>query len=1286
MLKALLLLLQIAQNYNYLVMQPLQEAIQNGRFEALAPICRPSIVVNLEEPLAIRGALGREQFIDEFSARFAGLEAEKLEWSSIQVEENNAVQSLNLILKEALLRLQGLLQADPVHEQRYLPGKRERMEALLSPRLKNLIFGMMGTALAVAALWIALVPTREMGEAEVQALIEKDCERMDAALTREVRGVPATLRPDSGGVCLEALVRRQHGEKEALVIEQDGIIIGHVGEIYFFKPVELPVGGWQLTRKNENLFFQRRVGPREYTIRFFMDLRDHSRNPVLKTAGFFYPVFDLKFSGHPLPGARSGFSYDRAQRRFYCTWVFKAAQRQLLLSLVFSRETLERNFMRLRRITAYGLAFLLFLVLFLAFGHGTGSRLLLRLMALAGMAAASWFAIEWIGVRDIYFPGRPDAVNSVFQLLALFSCLLLGVYLALKKIRAKNNWLALVVFNFAAAAVFFAGEAVLRAVDFPFGTFTLSPVYLGLLALVIGLLIAPLLAASPFIKTVPAKRIWPLFLLQAVLAAAGASWLSFTFLTPCLLALAFGILLLQTRHAWVRTIVPLLLLSLAASLWLGQHSLRLKKAFISENLKPVFSSQDDYAKLVAREIVYELNSRGIPFSAFFDPGKDDELADSWKNTLAARENIASGIYVVAGDGSLLHSFSYQIPYIPLNKEDIFPFWHVENVEAGLFGKRVRLAVATINVFQGERFLGFIMVQVLNTADLVLKSSEPQSVLNADRRILDAGIGYIKLDEIGRILENPANINVPGLAELTRGDRASDAWVAFSSMGIAYEGYVFKSADGASVVFFPRDTFFNSFAEYVKVLGFLLLLTALLNLRRLRRYPWHLVFGSFSVKVFAILVLLSILTAAVFSLFSLNFNSLSQETRLSQAAHRRARSALTLVNHLLSAGGEITQSHLFLLEKVLETDISVYENGTLLFTSDHSKLVSSELPVYLDSGVLDRLRRDNQQFELRRRGETLDLFFKTAGNYVFRMEFSVETTVQLRSRRYYSDFIVTIFFILIVIGLAAAFFFRDKILAPIHRLNRGMADVQSGDLRPLDGIPAEIELRDLYQGFNSMLEGIQEQKRNASEIARMKTLVQLGRRVAHEVKNPLTPIRLSAEQIQRSLQDGSEGSREVIASAVRYIIEETDHLRRVAFGFLDLSKLEEVKAAPFRLNDLVGEAVAHMRRLYPRVRFSYNDSRGGDRRRRRPSEDQAGHRQRADQCPGGPGRPRRRSRRVAGTGRGVGGGPHLRRWGRNQHRSAGADRPRGILLQGPGDRAGPGNRPPLFGTAPRRTGD
>jgi hypothetical protein len=98
MLKALLLLLQVTQQY--LLIQPLQEAIQQGRFAALVPICQQRIVLNLEEPIELRGVMSKEQFAGEFAERFSALEAEKIEWTSLQAEEDIAVQSLNLILKK----------------------------------------------------------------------------------------------------------------------------------------------------------------------------------------------------------------------------------------------------------------------------------------------------------------------------------------------------------------------------------------------------------------------------------------------------------------------------------------------------------------------------------------------------------------------------------------------------------------------------------------------------------------------------------------------------------------------------------------------------------------------------------------------------------------------------------------------------------------------------------------------------------------------------------------------------------------------------------------------------------------------------------------------------------------------------------------------------------------------------------------------------------------------------------------------------------------------------------
>jgi hypothetical protein len=102
MLQTLLLLLAVTQvtqvSQNYLVMQPIQEAVQYGRFAALESICQQRITANLEEPFSLGGFLTKGRFVKEFSARLANLETEKLEWSSLQVEENIAVQSLNLIL------------------------------------------------------------------------------------------------------------------------------------------------------------------------------------------------------------------------------------------------------------------------------------------------------------------------------------------------------------------------------------------------------------------------------------------------------------------------------------------------------------------------------------------------------------------------------------------------------------------------------------------------------------------------------------------------------------------------------------------------------------------------------------------------------------------------------------------------------------------------------------------------------------------------------------------------------------------------------------------------------------------------------------------------------------------------------------------------------------------------------------------------------------------------------------------------------------------------------------
>ncbi len=80
----------------------------------------------------------------------------------------------------------------------------------------------------------------------------------------------------------------------------------------------------------------------------------------------------------------------------------------------------------------------------------------------------------------------------------------------------------------------------MRNVDFPFGDFALNAGYLGLLSLLIGLHLAPLLAAAPFMNGERWRRSWPLIPLQAALLFLVRALVPFLFSSVCLLALIFA--------------------------------------------------------------------------------------------------------------------------------------------------------------------------------------------------------------------------------------------------------------------------------------------------------------------------------------------------------------------------------------------------------------------------------------------------------------------------------------------------------------------------------------------------------------------------------------------------------------------------------------------------------------------------------------------------------------------------------------------------------------------------
>jgi len=86
----------------YLLMSPIEEAVKKGDFAAFGQICPARVSVNLESPFDLTGYFDRGKFIRRLHAAFSPFTAERIEWISLQIEDEFAVQSLNLILKNTI--------------------------------------------------------------------------------------------------------------------------------------------------------------------------------------------------------------------------------------------------------------------------------------------------------------------------------------------------------------------------------------------------------------------------------------------------------------------------------------------------------------------------------------------------------------------------------------------------------------------------------------------------------------------------------------------------------------------------------------------------------------------------------------------------------------------------------------------------------------------------------------------------------------------------------------------------------------------------------------------------------------------------------------------------------------------------------------------------------------------------------------------------------------------------------------------------------------------------------
>lgn len=972
---------------------------------------------------------------------------------------------------------------------------------------------------------------------------------------------------------------------EALIIAPGGIIKDYYGEIYYFKFKEMAVNEWLFIERKTTLFFMQKMADNVFYVKHFCDL---DNNFILDQVKYDAAIKELTvFKVEEITNNKTNsYQYDEVKGMFFYTHLLQGSNDQLALYLKFSKNNIQAYYKKRATQFLFAIFFVFIILLMLVMpGKKTAAAWRYRILWLILLAVLFIFFSQF-GEKDLYLTvGNKITFYSLYDVLIILISVISLLYWSRYKIRLKWPVISYLLFNLTLLAMLKIASAIIESVNFNYTKFAVH--YFTLITVIFLLLLFPLF----FIRNITGKRNLTntgMFLLfQAVVTSVGYYLLHLNIINILIFSLIALMMIFFEKKFLIRMAV-LFLLAISIFYLVNRQAITEKKEFIANNLKDIFLNQNNYAKFMAREIIHELNLENVDFYKFFQEDASSRLETAWRRTIASRENIASGIFVLSPEGKILNQYAYLMEYLDVGTRAVFPFWAIEDASADLYGKKTPLAVASITVVKEAKPLGRIIVQVLNAPELILRRQDKVNIFTIDNKIEGVDLSYIKLDEKNRIVDNPSNINLEDVAGLLKNPTGDNGrWITFSFIDLTFSGYMFKDNKDTVLIFFPIDTLFKNFSEIIKIFLFLAILFFIFYSRDMKRLDWKSIYYSFSIRVFGILIVISLLTAVIFSLFSINFNSKSSLRQSLQVMYGKGRTAQNIGYNLLQENDEFTSQHLVLLSRILNSDVSLYRNGTLLESSNYRKTIDYKVPNFLHSKIVELLTRKNQKFVLLDKEDGYHLYFQVY-NYILDVEFSDQWPKLLSQKTYYTDFIITLFFILTFIGFSSAYFSRKKILAPIEDLNKGMAEVEKGTLRQLKKIPSEIELKNLYTGFNAMIEGIMEQKKNISEISRMKTIIKLGRRVAHEVKNPLTPIKLSAEQILMVLKDKNPGYEHIIRQSINYIIDETEHLRKVSYGFLDLSRLDELNPAPFDIRELIREEVFNATQIYSHIDFPIHE--------------------------------------------------------------------------------------------------
>ena len=171
----------------------------------------------------------------------------------------------------------------------------------------------------------------------------------------------------------------------------------------------------------------------------------------------------------------------------------------------------------------------------------------------------------------------------------------------------------------------------------------------------------------------------------------------------------------------------------------------------------------------------------------------------------------------------------------------------------------------------------------------------------------------------------------------------------------------------------------------------------------------------------------------------------------------------------------------------------------------------------------------------------------------------------------SNFIVTVInlnaFILLIAGLIALLI-TNRITRSFSIISDKMKEVNLGRMNEAIAWNRNDEIGDLVKEYNKMVAKLEESAETLAKTEREGAWREMARQVAHEIKNPLTPMKLSIQYLQKSINSNHPNVKELSSNVANTLVEQIDHLSKIAADFSQFANISYTNVEEFDLHEVI----------------------------------------------------------------------------------------------------------------------